>query len=197
MANAGASFRELLDRVRAGDQEAAAELVAEFEPQVRRVIRVRLTDPAMRRQLDSVDICQSVLGDFFVRSALGQFDLESPGQLVQLLATMARNKLLNHVERQRTSKRSKDRQDGRDVGELGIADDGATPSRVIAGRELLELAKRQFTPEEQQIATARAEGRSWAELAAARNETADGVRVRYSRAIQRIARALGLEGTEP
>ena len=42
---------------------------------------------------DSMDICQSVLASFFVRAAVGQFDLNEPGQVVQLLVAMAQNKL--------------------------------------------------------------------------------------------------------
>jgi hypothetical protein len=38
------SYRELILRVRAGDQEAAAELVRRYEPAVRRVVRARLVD---------------------------------------------------------------------------------------------------------------------------------------------------------
>jgi hypothetical protein len=41
-------FRELIRRVRAGDQDAAAELVRQYEPTIRRVVRVRLTDTRLR-----------------------------------------------------------------------------------------------------------------------------------------------------
>jgi len=74
-----ASFLELVRKVRAGDNESATELVKRYEPAVRTVVRVRLTDPKLRQVFDSVDICQSVMADFFVRAALGQFDLEEPG----------------------------------------------------------------------------------------------------------------------
>ena len=39
-------FADLLRRVRAGDAQAAARLVKQFEPEIRRYVRVRLTDPA-------------------------------------------------------------------------------------------------------------------------------------------------------
>ena len=94
-------FRDLIGRVRAGDEEAARELLSQYEDSIRRIIRVRMTDPALRRQMDSVDVCQSVMADFFVRTALGQFDFDSPNQLIGLLATMARNRLINHVKMQK------------------------------------------------------------------------------------------------
>src|SRR5206468_9976043 len=54
------SFADLIGRVRAGDGRAAAELVRRYEPAVRVAVRVRLTDPGLRRVLDSMDVCQSV-----------------------------------------------------------------------------------------------------------------------------------------
>ena len=75
-------FAEFLRRIRCGDPEAAQELVRRYESTIRLAVRTRLTDPALERQLDSADICQSVLASFFVRAAAGQYDLADPGQLV-------------------------------------------------------------------------------------------------------------------
>ncbi|MBV8077730.1 MAG: helix-turn-helix domain-containing protein, partial [Planctomycetaceae bacterium] len=99
------SFQALIDRVRTGDVQAAEELVRRYEPTIRRVARVRLVDPRLRRQLDTMDICQSVLGSFFVRAALGEYDLGSPDQLLRLLAAMTRNKLANQKRHQRAARR--------------------------------------------------------------------------------------------
>jgi DNA-directed RNA polymerase specialized sigma24 family protein len=90
------SFEQLIRRVRAGDGEAAAELIARYEPEVRRFIRLKLLDPRLQRAVDSADIWQSVLANFFVRVAGGQFDLREPDQLLRLLATMAKNKIIDH-----------------------------------------------------------------------------------------------------
>jgi RNA polymerase sigma-70 factor (ECF subfamily) len=68
------SFHDLVRRVRSGDDAAAAKLVRHYGPALRRAVRTRLTDPELRRLLDSMDICQSVLASFFVRAA-GQYDL--------------------------------------------------------------------------------------------------------------------------
>src|SRR5690349_998297 len=82
----GSSFSDLIRRVRAGDERAARELLERYEPTLRTVIRVRLTNRSVRRVLDYLDLCQSVLANFFVRVAAGQFELETPGQLVNLVA---------------------------------------------------------------------------------------------------------------
>jgi DNA-directed RNA polymerase specialized sigma24 family protein len=112
-------FQALLGRVRRGDAEAAAELVRRYEPAIRRAARVRLVDTRLNRLLDSMDICQSVMASFFVRTALGQYELETPEQLLKLLATMTRNKLANQVKvhgaGRRDFRRVEDRS-GRDDG---------------------------------------------------------------------------------
>src|SRR5438094_412274 len=97
------TFRDLLRRVRARDEEAAAELVRRYEPAIRVAVRVRLTDSSLRRLFDSLDICQSVLANFFVRAAAGQFDLDRSEQLVKLLVTMARNRLINEAAKQKAA----------------------------------------------------------------------------------------------
>ena len=62
----GETLPALLDRIRAGDQGAATELVRRYEPALRRSVRLRLRDPRLRRVLDSSDVCQAVLLRFFV-----------------------------------------------------------------------------------------------------------------------------------
>src|SRR5262249_54335757 len=88
---------ELILRVRAGDGESAEELVRDYEPVLRVAIRARLTDPTLTRLMDSGDVCQSVLASFFARAAAGQYDLNSPAQLVGLLTRMAHNKLASRA----------------------------------------------------------------------------------------------------
>ena len=88
------TFAHFIARIRAGDEQAAAELVRRYEPAIRTEIRMRFSDPRLRRVVDSMDVCQSVLASFFVRAASGQYDLERPEQLVRLLVTIARNKVV-------------------------------------------------------------------------------------------------------
>src|SRR3954468_3783006 len=93
-------FQILIRRVRAGDEAAAAELVRLYEPAIRRAARVRLVDPRLRRVFDSMDVCQAVLASFFVRAALGQYELDRPENLVGLLVNMTRKKLVDQAREQ-------------------------------------------------------------------------------------------------
>jgi RNA polymerase sigma-70 factor (ECF subfamily) len=187
-----ASFSELVSKVRAGDEEAAATLVRRYEPALRKAIRSRLTDPGMRRILDSMDVCQSVMSNFFVRAAAGQFDLKNPKQLIALLATMARNKVTNLALKERAARR------GGGGARVGLSDvqpaaRDPSPSQIVAGDELLHMIRDRLTDEERYLAEQRALERSWAEIAAEIGGDPDALRIRLGRAIDRVARQLGLE----
>src|SRR5262249_44598445 len=193
------SFRALIARVRAGDEQAAAELVRRYEPAIRRAARVRLVDTRLNRMLDSMDICQSVLGSFFVRAALGQFELETPDQLLRLLATMARNKLAGQVKglgaARRDFRRVAAAQDDCDGDSEGgaerIAGRGPTPSRDLAARELLDEALRRLSPEERRILECREQGGQWAQVAAELGSNPEAIRKRLAPAVGRAPPAVG------
>src|SRR5262249_35423312 len=153
-------------RIRAGDEQAAADLVRRYEPVIRVVVRTRLRDPRLRRVLDSMDLCQSVLASFFIRAAAGRYDLERPEQLQRLLVTVARNKVVVQARRQRAGIRDIRRDAPLAAGEWDVASAGPSPSRVASRRELLGEFRRRLSVEERRIADLRAEGRGWAEIAA-------------------------------
>lgn len=180
-------------RVRAGDGDAAAELVRSYEPAIRRVVRLRLGDSRLRRALDSMDVCQSVLGSFFVRANLGQYDLANPEQLLKLLAQMARHKVTDQVRRQRAGQRDVRRVAGNMEVAAEVAAVQPTPSAYVAGRELLDAVRQRLSPEERELAEQRAQGREWAEIAAERGQSAEALRKRLARALDRVAAQLGLD----
>jgi RNA polymerase sigma-70 factor (ECF subfamily) len=187
------AFSAFLARVRSGDEDAAADLVRRYEPVVRREVRVRLTDPSVYRLLDDQDICQSVFASFFVRAALGQYDLHDPAQLHQLLRSMARNKLAHASRRHRAQRRGGGRLMPDPVDEIPVAGDQATASRVAAGRELLERVWSLLSEEERRVAEMRGAGHGWADIARELGSTADGRRMQLSRALDRVCSAMDLE----
>ncbi len=187
------AFVTLIRRIREGDESASAELVRRYEQAIRVAVRVRLRDSGLRRLFDSMDICQSVLGNFFVRAASGQFDLERPEQLVGLLVTMARNRLTNRAMEEQAARRDHRRTERLDSGGRETVDSGPGPSSIVAGRELLQQVRARLSPEEQQLAEKRAGGMSWAEIAAEKDGNADALRMRLSRALDRVLRELKLD----
>jgi len=186
------SFDELIRQVGGGDEQAAARLVRDFEPVVRRVVRARLRDTRARCEFDSMDICQSVLAIFFVRVAAGEYDLKEPDDLIKLLQTMTRNKLAEKMRRQHRLRRDSRRTLG-GVEELALAGQDATPSSVVAGKELFEQARLRLSEEERQLVELRGEGLSWEEVATSLGGTAGARRNQLARALDRVAVELRID----
>src|SRR5262245_51868754 len=141
-----ATFAAFIQRIRAGDEQAAAELVKQYEPLIRRAVRLQLEDQRLRRVFDSMDVCQSVLASFFVRSAAGQYDLEGPEQLTKLLAAMAKNHLISAARRQRSKRRDHRRNAPEAANNLAlVASREASPSQEVAGQELLRRFRQEMS----------------------------------------------------
>jgi RNA polymerase sigma-70 factor (ECF subfamily) len=187
------TFDELIGRVRAGDQDAAADLVKLYEPEIRRAVRYRLADARLGPLLDSMDICQSVLKSFFVRAAAGQYDLKTPQQVLALLATMARNKLYSQARKHQTQRRDRRRAAPGGLDEKRLVDPAASPSGEVAARDLLHEVRRRLAPEERRLMDLRNQGHDWAAIAAQLGGGVDALRVKLSRALDRVAGQLGLD----
>jgi RNA polymerase sigma-70 factor (ECF subfamily) len=188
----GETLRALLVRIREGDQQAATELVRRYEPALRRTVHLRLRARQLRRFLDSSDICQAVLLRFFVRVAAGLYELDTPEQVLKLLATMARNQVVNEAIHQQAAKRNYRR-----LVEAGAAEGAApapdsSPSQRVAAAELLEKARALISPGQWQLIQLRKEGREWDDIARQLGGTAEGLRKQLARTIARVTRALGL-----
>jgi RNA polymerase sigma-70 factor (ECF subfamily) len=186
-------FADLLKRVRGGDSDAASELVRIYESAIRVAVRTRLSDPKLRRQFDSMDVCQSVLASFFLRAAAGQYDLHDPAQLVALLTKMAHNKLAmraRHAYRQRRDVR-------RNVGlsdiRPEIAADCAQPTGQVLDRDLVSRAFGLMDPQVRKMAVCRTRGMEWSEIATQFGGTADARRKQFQRAVDQIAQTLQVE----
>jgi RNA polymerase sigma-70 factor (ECF subfamily) len=186
------TFQNLMRRVRAGDAAAAAELVRTYEPAIRRAVRVRLEDSRLQRLCDSMDICQSVLASFFLRAAAGQYDLDKPEQLFKLLVSMARNKLTDEARRQTAECRGGGLAEEQ-LDKVDRADPGGTPSEHLIGQELLAEFRKRLSDEERQLADWRAQGRGWTDIATDLHDSPEALRKRLGRAVDRVARELGLE----
>jgi DNA-directed RNA polymerase specialized sigma24 family protein len=142
-----------------------------------------------------MDVCQSVLAAFFVRAAAGQCDLRDPARLLQLLTAMARNKVLDHARRQQALRRDHRRVEADDRLD-GVTDPAPTPGRIAAGRDLLQEVRRRLTADDRRLAEQRALGRDWNAIAADQGGQPDALRKKLTRALDRVARALGLEDAD-
>ena len=188
----GPSFTELIDRLNGGDEEAAAQVVREFEPAIRRELRFRLRDSRARLELDSMDISQSVLSNFFVRVAARQYDLKEPGDFVRLLVTMTRNKVAERLRSEHRQRRDS-RRTVHGVEKLALVSQEPSPSRVLQGKELLQQVRERLGNEERQLVNLRCHGLSWDEVARAVGGSADARRKQLARAIDDLVHKLKLD----
>jgi len=186
------SFDAFIGRIRAGDEDAAAELVRIYEPLIRREVRLQIRDRRLYRLFESRDVSQSVLGSFFVRTALGEYELETPAHLVKLLVVMARNKVATAAQRQHRQRRDNRRTAGSE-GLERVVDTQPSPSDLVSGKELLERFRAAFTDEERAIANLRKDGRGWADITAELGGTPQARRMQLARAVERVSREIGLE----
>ena len=191
-----ASFSELIQKLRDGDEDAAGEIVRRYEPEIRRRVRLRLRGVGLRRLLDSMDICQSVLGRFFVRAALGELDLENPEHLKALLVKMARERVVDWQRRLYADRRDKRRE--RDLASIPtdserLVGKEPNPMESVAASELLQEFRKRLTGEERKVADLRAKGYTWIEIGNALGEDHHSVRKRLVRARERVAGELGLQ----
>jgi RNA polymerase sigma factor (sigma-70 family) len=187
------SFPDLMLRVRAGDPAAAEQLVRRYEPVLRRMVRVRLVDARLRRLVSASDICQSVLASFFVRAALGQYDLRKPDDLLKLLATMARNKVVDKARHPELDRHADQRIPVADLPEQAQVAPGASPSQQVALQDLIAEAHRRLTPDERHIQELRQQGLEWVEIAAQVGGSPEALRKRFTRAVTLVAEQLGLD----
>lgn len=186
-------FLGLLERLRRGDEAAALEIVRRYETAIRVVIRTRLSDPRLRRQFDSMDVCQSVLASFFLHLVGGAYDLNEPTQLAALLTKMAQNKLAMRIRHECRHRRDARRSQPLGDEKRDVAGRVATPLRQLEARELLHQALEKMSAEVRAIADLRIRGQAWGEIAATLGGSADARRKQFERAIDRIAKDLNID----
>jgi RNA polymerase sigma factor (sigma-70 family) len=159
-------LRAFLDRIRAGDELAARELLARYEAQVRLVVRRQLPK-LLRSRFDSLDFLQSVWASFFRRLHAGPDQFEDPRYLVTFLARVARNKVVDQYRRAASHKHDMRREEPLSHGESGgreIAADQDTASEVAEAREAFDRLRELLPTDRREIVGLKLEGLSTREI---------------------------------
>jgi RNA polymerase sigma-70 factor (ECF subfamily) len=190
-------FEELVRRLRIGDAEAARALWDDYGPAVRRCVRIRMTDPRLRSVLDSVDVCQSVFGSFFVRAAHGEYDLKGPEDLQNLLVRITRNKVADWARKETAGRRDRRKQVEIGSGLYDLADGTKGPQTRVAEAEIIKAVRSRLGPDELELVDLRTrDGLEWDAIAQKLGGKATNLRKKLSRALRRAAKELGLEGDD-
>ena len=158
--------RDLLARIRGGDEEAARELLCRYESKVRMVVRRQLPR-LLRSRFDSLDFLQSVWGSFFHRIRTGSNDLDEEPNLIAFLAWAARNKVIDEYRRAATQRQDIHRESPlRNASEDGsefVAPD-ETPSQLVEARETYGRLRALLPEDRRVILELKAEGFSCREI---------------------------------
>ena len=179
-------FQELIRLARSATRTAAARLAREFEPFIRRFVRFRMRSRSdhhrLRPELDSADICQSIFKSLFVGLRGGRFELDQPEQLQKLLAAMVRLKVATKARRLSVTLR--------EVLELDApsdrADSGSGPEKAVDDRDLLETILKRFEGDELDLLVRRLDDQPWPAIAEAVGGTAEALRKKLARALERV-----------
>ncbi|MFO0952542.1 MAG: sigma-70 family RNA polymerase sigma factor [Isosphaeraceae bacterium] len=185
-----------LERIRAGDEEAARELLTRYEAEVRLVVRRQLPR-LLRSRFDSIDFLQSVWGSFFRRVRSGPADFEDSRHLVAFLARAAKNKVIDEYRRAASRKQDMSREEplwGDGLRPKDVAAEIDTPSEVAQAREVYRRLEALLPEERRTILELKSQGLSSRDI---------GERLGISeRTVQRVIedlrrRADGLWGADP
>jgi len=182
----------LFQRVLAGDADAQAEFFAEYGTYVRVITRRWLRGSRLRRQMDSQDLCQTVLLDFVQALRQGRYLNLDKTEAMRVLAAMARNEFLTSYEHHTAARRDSRRLIDEPVDEMPLSDQAPLPEQGIERTELVDAIRSRMTVDERRLFAMRATGESWQAVARASDDSVDGARMRLTRAIRRIAEQLGL-----
>lgn len=156
-----------ISRIRAGDEDAARELLRRYEAKVRLVVRRQLPK-LLRSRFDSLDFLQSVWGSFFHRVRTGPTDIEDEPNLVAFLAWAARNKVVDQYRRSSSRKHDMRREEPLWDGGATARDLEAapveTPSQIVQAQETLERLQELVPKNRRRILELKAEGFSCREI---------------------------------
>jgi RNA polymerase sigma-70 factor (ECF subfamily) len=180
----------LLDRVRAGDQEAFTSLFRKYSPRVALLIHYKM-GPELHGRVEVDDLLQETF-----LAALGQlegFTYRSPGSFMRWLSRIADHVVVDAARFHGRQKRNPPemqrlRSESNPGGAVPV--DSTTPSRIFAGKERFQLMleKLDQLPENyrQVIVLAKIEGLSTQAIAERLGRSRQSVAVLLHRAVQRL-----------
>jgi RNA polymerase sigma-70 factor (ECF subfamily) len=176
---------DIAARLNAGADSAAAELDEQYRARLCRLVE-REMNCRFRRKEDPEDVVQSAFRTFYRRNALGEFHIDSTGDLWRLLATITRHKILKHVEKLGAGKRDPKREEHPEGDNLPGRDPAPEEAAITA--DLMEHALAGLDEIHVQVFHLRLQNCTEEEIAAALGCTRAFVRTRLQRIRERLQR---------
>jgi RNA polymerase sigma-70 factor (ECF subfamily) len=175
----------LLDRLQNGDEAVAAQIVSDYEPYLRLVVRRCLPD-RLRAKFDSLDVVQSVWVHVLHALRGRTWQVADRARLQALLVTVARRRLVSHYRHHRVAV-EREQCDGNALENLPQQRE-PRPSEIALGDELWQHMLVLCPPEHHDVLHLRRDGLLLHEIAERTGMHEGSVR----RILRRLARQLAL-----
>jgi RNA polymerase sigma factor (sigma-70 family) len=186
---ATAELQEFLDVLRGDDRPAIEALLGRLDPFLRKIIRLRLIDGRLRRVMDTTDIFQSLLKDFLSQRPGGDPPAQGSTGLHAYLAAAVHHKIQTRTRKER-----------RHAGSLAADWEPVSPEapapRRVEDRDLSQAIRARLPEPTRRLFDLKAEGLTWAEIAARVGGNADALRMRLRRTVAAVLGDLGQGGPD-
>ncbi len=172
-----ADFDVLMNRLINGDKDAPRELVERYGPHIVRSIRRRFRTQRMKTLYATEDCMQSVWASIFCDLERLK-KLESPQQLINYLAGVASNKLVDNNRRHSSQKNNVglEKSVEQKAEAFSVEAEDPSPSQIAAARDEWEHQTKKLSRREKTVLSLHLEGHSSSEIARQMDVTGRGVR---------------------
>lgn len=187
------SFVQLMALVRSGDSRAVEQIMSRYGAAVLRTARMRMFNSRLRQAFDSEDIAQSVMKSFLLRIADdgNQWQIDSPGDLTNLLVSMTENKVVDKIRHETAQRRggTAARQPLDSAAE--ITGRVPPPDEIASLKEEAQRCWNLLHDEARALYRMRYEADlSWTEIGALLGSTAEASRKRLERILAEVGRRI-------
>lgn len=158
---------DLLRRVQADSESAAAAVFERYVERLTRLARSRLAAELAAR-VDPEDIVQSAYRSFFVAARQGRFTVSESGDLWRLLVEVTLHKLYRQASRHKAARRSVRRDRASRDGSIWqrVAGTEPTPEQAAIAAEELEALLKKLPPQGREVVALALQGHQQREIAA-------------------------------
>ncbi len=179
----------LLEKLAAGDGQAAQQVFVAYEPYLRMVVRRHLS-PGLRAKFDSADIVQSVWADVLVGFREANWQFADAAHLRAFLIRLTRHRFIDRVRKHRRAVEREQSLAG-DDGERPLAAADPQPADLIAADELWHEMLELCPPEHRELLRLKRQGALNSEVAARTGLHEGSVRRILCALSRRLARRRG------
>lgn len=181
------SFAGLMQRLRAGEDEAAREVFARYTRRLVGLARQRL-DTRLAGKVDAEDVVQSAYKSFFVRQREGQLEVGNWDGLWGLLTLITLRKIADRAAQFRASKRDATREVAGEAWDVAL-DREPEPDAALLLAETVAGLLHDLDPDERPILELSLQGHTATEISEQLGRAERSVRRLRERIRKRLERA--------